>query len=106
MGGWRCWVIVTMSALGVAACTKTPTPQAQLRALFAEAQAAAEQKDIAALKRVVSEKYRDSQGQDKRAVEGVLRYYLFRQQTIHVFTRIQSIDVTGEQAQAQLFVAL
>lgn len=93
--------------LTLVACSKTETPVVQVHATIGEAQAAAEKKELAVLKRLVSEKYRDAQGQDKRAIEAVLRYYFLRNESIHVFTRIQSVDVAGsDQAQAVVFVAL
>ncbi|MBI3569790.1 MAG: hypothetical protein HY082_01610 [Gammaproteobacteria bacterium] len=62
-----------------------------MRALIGQAESAAEKKDSGVLRRFVSEQYSDSQGQDKKAIEAVLRYYFLRNESIHLFTRIQQI---------------
>lgn len=68
------------------------SPEAQVRALFARAETAAEQKDLGALRPMISDQYADAEGQDKKAIEAVLRFYFLRNQSIHLFTRIQSIE--------------
>jgi hypothetical protein len=56
---------------------------------------------------MISEKYSDSQGQDKKAVEAMLRYYFLRNQTIHLFTRIRQISFPQpDVAQADVMVAM
>jgi hypothetical protein len=82
--------LLTM-ALFAGACSKSETPEAQLRALVAAAEVAAEKKEIGVLRGMVSDHYADSQGQDKRAVEGVLRFYFLRNQSIHLLTRTSSV---------------
>jgi len=80
--------------LCVSACTpKAKTPEDQVRALIAEAQSAAEKKQIAEVRKLVSDRYADSLGQDKKAIEAILRFYFLRHQTLYLFSRIQEVKV-------------
>jgi hypothetical protein len=83
------------------------SPEAQVRALLVQGEAAAEKKESGVLRQLISEKYSDSQGQDKKAVEAVLRFYFLRNQSIHLFTRIRQISLPQpDLAQADLMVAM
>lgn len=67
----------------------------------------AEQKNVGGLRAVVSEKYADEHGQDKRAIEALLRFYFLRHQTIHLLTRVESVALPQPgRAQAVLYVAM
>lgn len=82
-------------------------PETQVRALLRQGEAAAEKKESAVLRQMVSEKYADSQGQDKKAVDAVLRYYFLRNQSIHLFMRIRQISFPRpDLAQADVMVAM
>jgi len=88
------WVLTTLFvvALVSGACSSDrDNPEKQVRSLLAQGETAAEQKQAGTLRQMISEKYSDSQGQDKKAIESTLRYYLLRHQTIHLFTRIREI---------------
>jgi len=83
------------------------SPETQVRALLKQGETAAENKDTGVLRKMISEKYSDSQGQDKRAIEAVIRYYFLRNETIHLLMRIQSITFPQPaQAQAIVLVAM
>jgi hypothetical protein len=81
------------------------SPEAQVRTLLERGESAAEKKDSGVLRQMISEKYSDSQGQDKRAIEAILRYYFLRHESIHLFMRIQSIAF-AQPAQAQAIVVV
>jgi hypothetical protein len=89
-------------------CRGEPTsPEAEVRALINSAVAAAEQKNIGMLKNLISKKYTDEQGQNKQAVEGLLRLHLLRNETVHLYAHIQSITLPQpERAQATILVAM
>lgn len=99
MGKWdarlhrsRVWS-AALPVLILAACSADPgSPEAQVRALISRAESAAENKDIGRLKQLISERYSDERGQDRQAVAGLLSYYFLRHQTIHLFTRIQTVE--------------
>ena len=83
------------------------SPEAQVRMLLKRGETAAEKKETGVLRQMISEKYSDSQGQDKRAIEAILRYYFLRNESIHLLMRIQSIAFPQPaQAQAIVLVAM
>ena len=84
--------LAALASLALAACSAQPdSPDAQVRALFAMAEAAAEEKDAGALKELVSEHYADDGGHDRQAIAGLLTFHFLRHQTIHLLTRIHAI---------------
>lgn len=101
-----CAVLVA-SATVLTACGKKSTPEQEVRATIAEAEVAVEKKEIGSLKSLVSDKYTDANGQDKRAVEAVLRYYFLRNDKLHLFTRIPKVTIPQkDRAVAVVFVAM
>lgn len=83
------------------------TPEAQVRLLIRDAVAAAEQKQLGTLRDMVSERYADEQGLDKRAVENLLRLQFLRNERLHLYTRIQSVTLPKpDRAQATVLVAM
>ncbi len=90
--GSRVWS-AALPVLILAACSADPgSPEAQVRALISRAEGAAQSKDIGTLKRLISERYSDERGQDRQALAGLLTYYFLRHQTIHLFTRVQTVE--------------
>ena len=88
-----------LAVLFLAACTAAPdSPEAQVRALISRAESAAEKQDVGVLKELISETYTGEQGQDRQALAGLLTYYFLRHQTIHLFTRIQSVEFADANA--------
>lgn len=103
----RATVAVLLGVFVLAACSKPDSPETKVRAAIATAVAAAEKKDIGPLKGLVSDKYTDAQGQDKRAVESVLRFYFLRNQSIHLLTRTSSVTFPAtDRALAVVYVGM
>jgi hypothetical protein len=90
------------------ACSSAPdSPEAQIRALIARAETAAEEKDLGALKGMISDGYSDRQGQDKQMIVRVVGYHLMRSKTIHLLTQIAKIDLKdAEHAEVRIFLAM
>jgi hypothetical protein len=92
----KTWSIVVLAVLvAISACGKkeTPeTPETQVRRTVTEAAAAAERKDAAALRALVSDSYADTQGRDKKTVDGIVRVYFLRSQSLHLFTHTTSVE--------------
>ena len=105
---WPVLIFLLSVASFTGACSsERESPEAQVRALLAQGEAAAEEKESGVLRQLISEKYSDSQGQDKKAVDAVLRYYFLRNQSIHLFTRIRQINFPQpDLAQADVMVAM
>ncbi len=92
----------------VAGCSgDEASPEAQVRALLADAEAAAEAKDLAALKELVSESYADPSGNDKAEIGRLLTYNFFRNQTVHLLTRVGPVELPAPQrARATVLMAM
>jgi len=86
---------------------KHASPEAEVRALIYSAVAAAEQKNFGTLKDIISKRYTDEQGQNKRAIEALLRLHILRNETVHVYAHIQSVTLPqADRAQATVLVAM
>lgn len=107
---WRELSLIALALLFpllVSCSAERETPEAQVRALLAQGEAAAEKKESGALRQLISEKYSDSQGQDKKTIESILRYYFLRNESIHLLTRVQQITIPRpDAAQAIVMVAM
>lgn len=102
------WIITLTILFFLGACSSgKDSPEAQVRALLARGAEAAEKKETGIMRQMVSEKYSDSQGQDKKAIEAILRYYFLRNEKIHLYSRIQQITTPRpDLAQAVVMVAM
>lgn len=83
------------------------SPEDEVRALINGAVTAAGQKRIGALRDLISENYADDQGQNKRAIENLLRLHFLRSETIHLYAHVQSVTLPQpDRAQASVLVAM
>jgi len=83
------------------------SPEEQVRTLINSATAAAEQKQIGTLRDLISERYADDQGQNKRAIEALLRLHFLRNENLHLYAHIQSVTLPQpDRAQATVLVAM
>ncbi len=100
-------LLALLLPLLVSCSSERDTPETQVRALLKRGETAAAKKEIGVLRQMISDKYADSQGQDKKAVEAILRYYFLRNETIYLFTRVQSIGFPEPaRAEAVVLVAM
>lgn len=97
-----CWL-----ALILAACGDKVSPEDQVRQFLSAATAAAEARDVLAIRELIAENYTDAGGRDKRNLVGLTTGYFLRHKNIHLFTQIGDIDfpVAGK-AQVQVFIAM
>lgn len=87
---WVCLGMVIVLAL--AACSRQSSPEAEIRALVAQAQTAAEERDVRALRALIADDYADDRGLDRKAVENLIRLQVLRHQSVHLFVRIRGIE--------------
>jgi len=81
-----------LAAALLAGCSPTgEDPETRVRAVVAELRAAALARDVAAMKRHVSEDYADAAGRDRRALAGLATFHLLRNQGLHLLTRTRSV---------------
>jgi len=100
------WLLLALAL--VAACGgSAQTPEARIRRVFAEMQAAAETRDAGAIKLHLSETYRDAQGDDRQAVVAIATMHFMRHTSVHLLTRVSTLEVTAPgEAHAQVLVAM
>lgn len=87
LNGW--WAALL---LALAACGQPEAPEIEIRTFVAKAQTAAEQRNARDLRALVADDYVDAQGHDRKTIEQLIRLHIFRNQSIHVLTRIHAIE--------------
>lgn len=99
---------VLFAAVLAAGCTEgAKTPEEQVRDTIARGEAAVREKDAAALKDFLSDGYRDGERRTKKEMTGLVRYYLVQHRSVHILSRIQSIEFpTPSRARVQMVSAL
>lgn len=73
-------------------------PEAEVRALLAAAEAAAEGRDTGFFGDVLAESYRDARGNDREEMLRRLRGYFIANQRIEIVSRVDEIVIDGEGA--------
>lgn len=94
-------------AMVLAGCGSADPPEVQVRAVIEAAEKAVEARDVSAVMELVSPEYRDVEGRQTRDLSQYLRGYFIANQSIHLLTRIDSIEfpATGV-AEVALVVAM
>lgn len=94
-----CQLLLVFALLGLTACSgKKSAPEEALRAWVDTAELAAEEKDRGALIELISPDYADARGNDRQAVDRVLRWWFLRQRGIALLTKIDNIEVYNDTA--------
>jgi hypothetical protein len=87
---------IVIVCLLVHGCGGSPdTPEEALQRWVADAQAATENKDHGALMSMLSRNYADARGNDKDAIDQMLRFYFLRQGGVVLVSKIEDIVVSG-----------
>jgi hypothetical protein len=73
-------------------------PEAEIRALLAAAEQAAEERDVGFFGGVLGAAYRDSRGNDRDELIRLLRGYFVANQRIEIVSRVDEIVLEGEDA--------
>lgn len=73
-------------------------PGEELRAVIAAAEAAAEERDAGHFRRLVSDDYVDARGRRKQDLIDYLRLYFVANADIEVLTRVESVELFGDDA--------
>lgn len=84
------WATLTLALL-VACSRDVDAPETQIRTLVTQAQTAAEARDVRALRALIANDYADARGNDRKAIENLIRLHILRNQSIHLLTRIRDI---------------
>jgi len=76
----------------LAACGRESSPEHQVRDTIAAGERAAEERDAGALIDLVSARYSDDEGRDAELMAQYVRAYLLTHPSIHLVTRIESVE--------------
>ena len=99
--------VVLAALLFSGACSKPTTPEQRVRNFLDRSERAAEQKDMGTLRSSVSERYSDGDGRDRPTIEGILRLYVLRHESIHLLSRIEKIEFPKPtEAKVTIYVAM
>ena len=92
----------------VQACEDSPySPEDEIRQFIKTGVEAAEERSIDNLALLVDESYLDAKSYNKKRLGSLLGVYFFRHRNIHLFTRINEIELLNEnQASVRLQVAM
>ena len=85
-----------LSALAVLAGCGAGDPEAEIRALLAEAEEAAEARDVGFFSAVLADGYRDARGNDRDEMLRQLRGYFVANQRIEILSRVDEIVVEDD----------
>jgi len=110
------WVIGRLSTLALCvlllslltACGgDESSPEEQIRRYIAEGETAAEGRELKRLRELIAETYTDQAKRTRRDLVRLLGGYFIRHKSIHLFTRIASLQIKAEkQAGVVLYVAM
>ena len=78
--------------LALAGCGRKPSPEQEVRDTIAAGEKAAEDRDAGALIDLISERYSDDKDRDAELLAQYVRGYLLTHPSIHLATRIESIE--------------
>ena len=84
--------LLLAGSLCLGGCGEPQAPEAQVRALLAAGEAAAEARDLAGVLEHVSGDYRDGRGGGREELRQYLRGYFVMHQSVHLLTRIESVE--------------
>jgi hypothetical protein len=86
-----------IAAVLVSGCAASD-PEAEIRAMLAAAESAAEARDMGFFDDVLSDAYRDTRGYDREETLRSLRAYFIANQRIDILSRVDEIVIEGEHA--------
>ena len=83
---------VAAAAIALGGCGTGATPEARVKAVIMAGEVAAEERDLAGLMDLVSDGFRDDRGGGREELKQYLRGYLVMHQSVHLLTRVDSIE--------------
>jgi len=86
------WLACVFACFSLLACAARTTAEQQVRAVIAAGEAAAENRDLSGLMDLVSSRYEDAEGGSAVELSRNLRGYFIANQSVHLLTRIESIE--------------
>lgn len=97
----------SLAAAALAGCAREGSPEAEVRAVIAAAEQAAEARDVSAAMRLVAQDYADSRGFDRAALRRFVHGYFVMNQSIRLIVRVNEVRFPAERlAQAHVTVGV
>lgn len=101
------FTLLIFATLALVACGASDTPEAQVRKVIEQMERAVEARDVSDLMAHISAQYRDDLGQGAEEASRYARGYLIANQSIHLLTRVESIEFpSAEEARAVVTVGM
>lgn len=102
------YALLLFVSLLISACGKpdTQSPEQQVKAVLSAIEEGVEARSLSSVLDNVSETYTDHQGNDKKAVARLVQFQILRNQNINIFTLINSIEATQNQASVEISAAI
>ena len=99
--------LLTLILLLVQGCSDDGSAEDQIRHLIDNAVQSAEDRSVDGLGELMHTDFIDQQGNNRQQLGRLLRVYFFRHKNIHLFTRVDSIEILSDnQASVSLHVAM
>jgi hypothetical protein len=102
------FVILTLSiTLALSACSDKNSSEDQIRQYVTSAVTAAESREVLAIRKLISDKYKDESRRDRRRLVGLALGYFLRHKNINIFTQISEISFpVPDEARVKLYAAM
>lgn len=103
----NCLVAGAMAAVLLSGCGREEGPEAQLRAVVAEAEAAGEARSPRAVLKLLAPDFRAGDGADAATLERYLRGWFLAHPSVHLLTRVERLEVlAADLAEMDVTVAM
>jgi hypothetical protein len=100
-------ILLCLILLLIQACSDERSPEDQIRRFIDSGVQAAEARSVDDLSDLVHDNFVDRQGHNGMQLARLLRAYFFRHKNIHLFSRIDNIEIlSANQASVSLYVAM
>ena len=108
IGRLSAFAVCVLLLLSLTACGgDESSPEEQVRRYIAEGETAAEGRELKRLRELIAENYTDQAKRTRRDLVRLMGGYFFRHKSIHLFTRLASLQIKDEkQAGVVLYVAM
>ncbi len=100
-------LLIAVVLLVLACSDSAVSPEDEIRQFIEAGVEAGENRSVADLSELIHPDYNDQNGYSRKQLGKLLRVYFFRHKTIHLFTRIDEIELlTDNEASVRLHVAM
>lgn len=88
----RAGLLLAALCLLLVACGSRETREQRVRAVIAQAETAAEERDLSAIMRLVSPRFEDAEGGSAVELSRRLRGYLITHDSVHLVTQVETVE--------------